>query len=258
MWCPTFGPNPHPEGSRHKEWRPRRWLWIPEEPDWYRLNVSRNPTGILPHNPKWRPRQWVFGFPPEQLPVDFYTVFRAEHTVEGFDLIGPFSQIIHQQRYNVPLEPLQLILDYAAHQTCNDKLDVGFKLIHHALQLCSVCGKLVTVKVVEEDEAGVQSSWKAGLSNIGEIISSGKKLHQYYREYPCQVVYWPKVSRVHMECYQYAYQERVRNGTSPLDVLKVIMDYQKNPHPEDRYAIKYQIIPSCSGRMPRKTTPYCS
>ena len=58
-----------------------------------------------------------------------------------------------------PVEILHTILNMAARITSQERLKMGWETIHHALQPCSVCGKLLAVKT----------------DKYGEITSSGKK-----------------------------------------------------------------------------------
>ena len=61
----------------------------------------------------------------------------------------------------LPPELHPRILNYAAIMKAKDRLKEGWDLIHHALQPCSVCGKLLAIKTDEH----------------GEIVSSGKCPH---------------------------------------------------------------------------------
>ena len=67
----------------------------------------------------------------------------------------------------LPILVIQMITDFTVGQMLHERMEYQdgiFQQVHHAIQPCSVCGKLVAVET--EDD--------------GEIISSGRLLHNIH------------------------------------------------------------------------------
>ena len=77
-------------------------------------------------------------------------------------------------------------LNLAAKEKSKERCTYGWRLLHHTLQPCSVCGMLLTIKTDED----------------GEIISSGTGRFNPYTDFPTQAVITPVgSSKGHLDCY---------------------------------------------------------
>lgn len=105
----------------------------------------------------------------------------------------------------LPLECLEMIFGYVDKMMAEEKMKYEkgiFKQIHHALQPCSVCGKLLAIDVDDQ----------------GEIKSSGKPFNRHAR-LPTHTHASPDgIAHTHWRCYP-EYLDRLYRRYTPAQMI---------------------------------------